>query len=199
MNAGTDRVIYYALAFDEIHIRKQITFCKDSMTGFVNYGGILTKVSKEDKEATTALFIMASEINGSKKFPIGYVLLNGLDAQELSKIVQAFLIKMDEHGGRVLTITFDGLRANFSAMELLGANLNVESRDFQPFIFHPTSKHRIYLIPDPVHMFKLLRGTWEKFQVLFNEEGEVNKRKQRNKLINVDMFRNSAGSFFKNY
>jgi hypothetical protein len=78
----------------------------------------------------------------------------------------------------VLTITFDGLPSNFSAMEQLGANLNLDYIKFgtyiQPYILHPSTGAKIFIFPDPSHMFKLLRNSFKAHRILYHN-GNVRK------------------------
>src|SRR5438876_11586395 len=102
------------------------------MKGFTDYGEIHFN-AKVDEPATSALFIMACEINGNMKIPLGYVLTNGSDALLIASVITKSLEAMHSTGSSVLTITFDGLPANFAAAELLGANFDVFSPDFKTF------------------------------------------------------------------
>lgn len=168
--------IYYALSFDEISIRQQVIFHGNKLMGFVNYGNIAKEITTEpDLQAKSALFIVATEINGTKRFPIGYILTAGLDSILMSTVIKASLSKMAEVGGKVLTITFDGLPTNFAAVEKLGAKLDINMGDIQPFIIHPTNKSKVYIMPDPVHMFKLLRNTFKKCGRLMDIHGNVSQ------------------------
>jgi len=45
-----------------------------------------------------------------------------------------------EHDINVHSVTFDGLRTNLTTAKVLGANLDVLSKKFQPYFFHPTAK-----------------------------------------------------------
>lgn len=42
---------------------------------------------------------------------------------------------------------------------LFGANINVYSDDFKPYIINPVNNEKIYIILDPCHMLKLVRNT----------------------------------------
>lgn len=59
---------------------------------------------------------------------------------------------------RVATITFDGLPANLSMCEALGANLDAYSDSFKPFFIGSHGKP-IYIIVDHCHVEKLIRNT----------------------------------------
>lgn len=144
------------------------------MTGFVNYGDIGdVKTDKKGTEATSALFIIASEINGHKKIPLGYVLTAGLDSDLMQKIVKKALVKMSEMQAKVLSITFDGLPANFSGFEKMGAKLDLKSiEDLKPYIQLSENSSKVFIFPDPCHMFKLLRNTFKSCGRLMDMNGK---------------------------
>lgn len=93
----------------------------------------------------------------------------------MSTVISASLSKMAEFQGKVLTITFDGLPANFAAVEKLGAKLDIDTDDVQPYIIHPTNKAKIYILPDPVHMFKLVRNTFKTCGKFMDIDGNVSQ------------------------
>ena len=165
----------YALIFDEVNIRKQIVFQGNGFTGFVDYGGIAEEPETK-VEAKTALFILASLINGHKKVPIVYILTAGLNAKLMSTVVQQSIKAIEAVHGKVLTITFDGLASNFTATELLGAKisyLDIALDSIEPYIRHPTTGSKIFVFPDPSHMFKLLRNALKAFKFLVDVDGKV--------------------------
>lgn len=173
-SSGYDR--YYALSFDEIHIRQQVLFNGKKLVGFIEYGDIAKDINfDKEQQAKSALFIVATEINGNKRLPIGYILTAGLDAELMSTVIKSSLTKMSEAEARVLTITFDGLPANFAATEKLGAVLDISSDDIQPYIIHPETRSKVYIIPDVVHMFKLLRNAFKKCGRFMDMDGNVSQ------------------------
>jgi len=126
------------------------------MIGTVDYGKILPS---EDKGlAKSALFCMATKLNGRKSFPIAYVQTSGLKAVLMAEFVKACIFAVQDAGGHVLNMEFDGLRSNFTAMELLGANLIIDSDDFKPFVCLRGSK--VHIVLDASHMIKLVRILW---------------------------------------
>ena len=46
------------------------------------------------------------------------------------------------------------------------------------YIVHPSNGQRVYLFLDPVHMMKPLRGLFEKFGILYDENDKVIKYNQ---------------------
>lgn len=166
--------IYYAISVDEIHIRKQIIHKDDGFIGYVDYGGIVPLLNgEESKVATAALFVYATAINGHHKLPVCYILTSGLKSFVLSSILENTIEEMRKRGCQILSITFDGLPSNFKAMENLGANLNLSSPGFQPFLSLPSTTFQINLVPDTCHMIKLFRNLFKQYGVLKNFRGEV--------------------------
>ncbi len=152
---------YYCLSLDEVHIRKQIIFDGKKMKGYADYGNFEI-CQPNEKEATSASFVMATEVNGDIKTPIAYILTNGCDTELVSSIVKSSIDRMSACGARVLTVTFDGLPSNLAAIEALGGNMAAGSPEFQPYVKYPAdSQNLVYFTPDPCHMIKLLRNTIE--------------------------------------
>lgn len=174
VNSQSTFKMYYALTVDEIHIRKQIIHKDDGFVGYVDYGGI-TEVEEENKKtiASAALFVLATCINGKHKVPICYVLTSGLKANVLADILGASLRHMKSADSNVLSVTFDGLPSNFKAMNLLGANMNLNDVNFRPYLLIENSLLKVNAAPDVCHMMKLLRNLFKKFGVLKNYRGQV--------------------------
>ncbi len=169
--AGSDQPKYYSLAFDEMSIRQQLIFDGTKMVGTTDYGSIL--MADHDGLAKSALFCLASEINGKKSFPLAYILKNGLKSVLMAEFVKKCICAVLEAGGHVISITFDGLRSNFTAMEILGANLKIDEDDYKPFII--IAEKKVYIIPDASHMIKLIRNTIDRLKVMYNGDTKVYK------------------------
>jgi hypothetical protein len=156
-------------------IRKQIISENGILKGFLDYGGLL-EVPEESKtvEAKNAMFVMATEINGSHKIPLAYLLTNSLDGVEIKNMIYSVLKKMDECGAKVLSITCDGLKANLSALTQMGAKLEPKSKQYQSFIMHPVTYEKVFILPDPIHMIKLLRNALKAYEFFFDKSEKVN-------------------------
>lgn len=163
---------YYSLAFDEMAIRQQLIFDGYKMVGTTDYGNIL--MADHNGLAKSALFCLATEINGRKSFPLAYILTNGLKSVLMAEFVKKCIGAVSEAGGYVLSITFDGLRSNFTAMEILGANLSINDEKYKPFI-EGIGQRKTYLIPDASHMVKLIRNTFDRLKIMYNGDNEVHQ------------------------
>lgn len=164
--------VYFALTIDEISIRQQFIYNGSKITGFVDYGDVAIN-DKLNKQASNALFIMVTEVNGTQKIPIGYLLTNGADSALVASVVRRSLEIMNTINGRVLTITSDGLPSNLAAIEQLGANLEICNENFKPYITCPFSSQKIYVYPDPCHNIKLIRNALEAYGCFFDSDGNV--------------------------
>lgn len=167
--------MYYALGFDEMAIRQQLSYDGEKITGRIDYGGM----AKEPKHvlAKSALFCLATEINGHKAFPIAYILTAGIKAAVLAEFMQKCISAVNSANGEVVSISFDGLPANFSAATNLGACFSIQD-GIKPSIEYadvnqPEKVRITNIVPDACHMMKLVRNNWEKCETLYNGDGQV--------------------------
>lgn len=177
-----------SLIFDEIYIRKQILRCRESSkyVGYVTYGSGMNDSLKEDDDAideeldeydeeelpcaNQAIVFMLCGLNKRFKLPIAYEFIKSLDAFQRANLIMLIIKKITQSGVRIANLTFDGFSANHKMCELLGANLNVHSEDFRPFLINPTNDEKIYILKDPSHMQKLIRNTLAATRNLFDAE-----------------------------
>ena len=143
------------------------------MKGYVDYGNFEIQNTSE-REATNALFVMATEINGNNKTPVQHILTNGCTSELIANLIQQSVKKLEGCSATVLTVTFDGLPANLKSIDLLGGNTDIASEKYQPYVLSPTiTDGKIYFTPDPCHMIKLLRNAVEAYGTLLDENGNV--------------------------
>lgn len=131
----------------------------------------LKKKPKKPKSAlaSRALVFMLRGVNKYFQFPIAYHFTNALNGKELADLVSEVIFKVSECGVTISNLTFDGAKENLGMCELLGANLDALSEDFQPHIKNPYDQSIIYLILDPSHMEKLLRNLLGNKGVIYDE------------------------------
>jgi hypothetical protein len=83
----------------------------------------------------------------------------------LSQLIKTALVKCDEHGIKITSITTDGLKTNFTAANKLGCDLYGTSyAEIRSTFPHPVTGQAVGYIPDAVHMLKLARnclGTYD--------------------------------------
>lgn len=167
-----------ALIFDEMYLRQQVYWDenKQEYVGFSTYGSA-SETNKRKKGENTpnlpiakkALNFMLSGINKHFIFPVAYHLVDSLDGIELASLIKDFIFKLAETGVKIVNLSFDGDKKNLSACEVLGANLDINDVNYQPYIENPFDKSKIYLILDPSHMEKLMRNLLGNHKVLFDE------------------------------
>ena len=106
------------------------------------------------------------------KIPLGYALIDSLNATDKSNLVKKYLDKLISIGIRVVSITFDGTKTNFSTMHKLGVNYQIRKSSkfdlakLQTFFYYKGQK--IYTILDVAHMIKLIRNWLYKLKIIIN-------------------------------
>lgn len=166
---------YYGLAFDEMAIRHQIIYDGEKMVGLADYGGL--SAAPPPDFAKSALFCYATEVDGSKSFPIAYILTSKLGTQTLADFMSACISAVKNAGGIPMTVSCDGLRTNIAALSLLGANFKVDTDEFSPIIYNTCGEDQRtehFVMPDASHMVKLARNTLDACKTLYNADGKVN-------------------------
>lgn len=185
-----------SLIFDEMNIRQQILWNNhdDLYDGFVTTAdAIVTNDTTDTTDSTTetaeAETVAAADIDRSEakrakqiilfilnginyclEFPVGYWVIETLDKYKRKGLLLEVIKAVTNAGIKILNITFDGYLSNISMCELLGANLNVYSKDFQPFFINPFNQEKIYVFVDPCHMLKLIRNTLANKQFFYNSD-----------------------------
>lgn len=103
------------------------------------------------------MFFMLNCLNSHWKIPVGYFLIDGLNSVERANLIKECLLTLHESGVKIVSLTFDGTSSNFATVRHLGAE--TELHNLKPHFPHPASDHKIFLVPDPSHMIKLVRNT----------------------------------------
>ena len=143
--------------FDEMAIKKHLEYCGGKLLGRVDMGPNIE--CDENELAKEAFFLSAVAINDYWKVPFGYFLINGLTADQKESLVNQAVITLHEAGLRVISLTFDGPKVNIKMVEqLVGQSLDPLDQNFKTYFLHPITQTRIYIFPDPCHMFKLERN-----------------------------------------
>lgn len=134
--------LHLTLISDEMAIKKKIQWnvVKESFDGFCSVTSISkhpeNQNSNQDapqlKVAKDALVLIV--VGPNFKVPVAYHLLNGLDAIDRAALTLETVRNVEETGAIVMSITADGLNANFTVAGLLGARLN----EGKPYFYSPT-------------------------------------------------------------
>lgn len=152
------REIICSLVFDEMNMRQQECFSLHQLdyVGYVTYGDDPQKETKTI--AKQAIVFMLKGINVNFEYPISYYLIASLKYDQRAKLLTDVISTVSRCGIRIFNITFDGYGSNVPMCVKLGANLDVYSKDFKPYIMNPITNERIYVYLDPCHMEKLTRN-----------------------------------------
>lgn len=174
---SSDKPIICNLVLDEMSIRRSLTVRDGKMYGFVDFG-FMNEGDDEEYPvigspitATKALVFMLVSLNDKWKCPCGYFFVDTLTSDNQATLIKKLLALLHEYYINVHSITFDGLRTNFSTAKDLGANMDVQSEDFKPYFMHPITNEPVYFIPDPCHMLKNIRNAFAKLGKLVDSEG----------------------------
>lgn len=150
-----------AVCLDEMAIRQQTIFDQNlgQMIGYVSYG--FDKEEEEIPIAKEVIVFMVSGLNDKFRIPVAYHFINSLNASKKADLLKKVLLQLIEIGVKLASITFDGHPTNKSMCANLGANLDIYSPSFQPYIvLH--EKEIIYIFYDACHTEKLVRSHLDK-------------------------------------
>lgn len=205
-----DEPLICALIFDEMYIRTQVQYDQHKMkyVGYVSYperpipirevdplGDVtVSQDIPEARIAKQAIVFMLSGLNKHFKFPVAYHFIDQkIDSDDRVNLLTEVIDKVSECGVNISNLTFDGLRANFTMCQKLGANLDITSPEFKPFFENPFNQSKIHIVVDPCHMEKLLRNTLGRRYVLYDDNDaeikwshfeELEKLSRENNLFN---------------
>ncbi len=88
-----------------------------------------------------------------------------------AQLITTALHLCKENGLRVRGVTFDGAPINFTALNILGCQLNGSYDAMVTKFEFPETEHQIHAIPDPCHMLKLARNALATFGAFkFNDQ-----------------------------
>lgn len=141
-----------SLVFDEIAIRQHLEYCGGSYYGYVDCGNALHGDCME--LAKEALVFMLVCINEAWKIPLGYFFISGINSEQKLSLLKQALTLLKDVGVIITNVTFDGCAANFGICNLLNCRFN--KTNVKVDFVH--DNNRYFLLPDPVHMLKLIRN-----------------------------------------
>lgn len=166
-----------SIMFDEMHIRKHIQWSNSAhkfigfSTGVGNDDAASSQQNQAEKSDVTnqALVFIVRGVNCDIQLPIAYYFITSLEANAKKNIVQNLLDKVIECGVVVSSITFDGFYANKRMCNLMGAELNIHSPEYKPYILFKSQ--RICIFFDACHMVKLARNKLALMETLIDDNG----------------------------
>lgn len=130
----------FSLVVDSMSIRKRLIVNKGdnaAVDGLVNLGCDFTHES-EKKLASEGLVFLLVPLLSRGRFPVGYFLVDKIDATAQAYLIKQCLELTAEHGLRIINVTCDGCAANISTLQKLGARIPE-----QPKFKHPTDGYYV--------------------------------------------------------
>lgn len=171
---------------DEMAIRKHVEWDdnKKEFSGYVNCG------PKNDSDnlpiAKEALIYMVSGVNHKFKLPVAYFFINGLTAEEKASISKEIFEFLKECGVKIIGFTFDGLPANISMCNKMGADF----KNNKTYIDIPESGGKVYPFLDACHMHKLTRNCLASKKTIYDKDNNEIKWEYFERL---EKLQNEAG------
>lgn len=122
------------------------------------FSGFITepKANGDCPIASNALVFMATVLGENVSIPIAYYCVAGLSGSERAVILNRIPVELHQIGVKVMNIAFDGLKANLTMCEGLGACF--DPNNLVPYITHPVDESKVYILLDICHMIKLFRS-----------------------------------------
>lgn len=155
-----DSQLHVCLISDEMSIRKHLCYCNETQS-FLGFSTVINSSAHTENDgnmdaslklAKDALVFLV--VGPDFKIPIAYEFLNGLESDDRAALTLRAIERIEQTGVIVISITNDGLAANITTNEALGANYD----GAKPYFMSPTHpQQKIYTIFDPPHMLKLVR------------------------------------------
>lgn len=144
------------LMFDEMAIRRHVQYDdqRKQFLGFMHYGK--RNADGSLPVANNVLVFMFTALNYKISIPLAYYAITSLDGLEKRDLIKEMLTSLHLIDVKVVNITFDGLKSNLTACELLGASF--EPSNIIPYFLHPSDDSRVYVVLDSCHMLKLIRN-----------------------------------------
>lgn len=149
--------LHVCLINDEMFTRKELSYCNTTQT-FIGFSTVTNSSQhiegdkSELKLAREALVYMV--VGPDFKLAVAYELLDGLETEDRAALTLQVIKRIENVGAKVISLTSDGLAANVTTAEALGAQFS----EGKPYFYSPTyPEQKIYIILDPPHMLKLVR------------------------------------------
>lgn len=157
--------LFLCLISDEMHMRKQVIWNVETKS----FHGFPTDPSTNSKDKLpVAKEVLVYMVAGEDfKMTVAYFFIDGLNAIDRAALTKEIITAIDNTGAKVISITNDGLRANIAVVKMLGADL-LNEKTYFPRPNRPEEK--IYVILDPSHMLKLVRGYFAYHQLYYKND-----------------------------
>ena len=155
-------------------IKKGVIFNKSKgcYEGFVDLGENIVACGEDDTVAAEAMIFMISALHSYWKYPIGYVLINKINANNLYCLISRAPQLSLDNNLKVPTVTCDGTATNFKSMKLLGCKIGENLNEIDGTFTIPGYSYDIFFTPDACHMLKLARNALSDLKVLLDENDD---------------------------
>ncbi|XP_059474657.1 uncharacterized protein LOC132196191 isoform X1 [Neocloeon triangulifer] len=163
--------IIAGVLLDDMGLKAQVEYNGKKVMGYVDMGNV-GKKSKDDKaQAKNALNFMIVAYNTRLIMPCGYFFIDSLSGKERAELLKECIVKLENLGVQIESVTFDGAASNITMASVLGANLDSFEK-LNPTFPNPADPTRnVNVLLDAVHMLKLLRNTLGDKKLLFDSSG----------------------------
>lgn len=160
--------IHVCLSFDEMAIKKQITWSGRDWAGFTDLGA---EIQVENRPlAKDALVFLVADLKEKWKVTVAYFLVAGMSGKDLARLVTIALEKLYDVGVVASSVTCDGPKSHFAMFEELGADFDVWK--MVAWFPHPSNPElRVFIMFDPCHMLKLIRNHFATANFLIDDTG----------------------------
>ncbi|KAG0431902.1 hypothetical protein HPB47_021356, partial [Ixodes persulcatus] len=143
-----------SLAFDAMSIKKQVDWDGKEVIGYCDLGhGIVNNDFVTYAEHTLMFLVVA--VNRSRKIPLGFSPLDGLNGSIRANLVRQYITKFQEARAECISVTCDGTSCNISMLTAIGVCFALPLRSWFRNTSDPSSK--VYRLLDACHIIKLLR------------------------------------------
>lgn len=165
------RELIVSISLDEIHIRRHVQWC-NSTKKLLGYATIGNENERKCVAKQTLVF-MVNGVNENLHLPVAHYFISSLGAEGRKDLIINLIQALVDCGVLITNITFDGLPANGKMCKLMGANLRVDSPDFNSsfFVNETTPTTPTHIIYDNCHMLKLIRNALGNNETLYNSTG----------------------------
>lgn len=150
----------FSISTDEMSIHKGVHYMRDGNIGYYCGGVTYGKQKNQSGEpliAKQAIVYYLNCINRPFQIPFLFHFIASLNFEERAALLNEAINVVEETGGTVTNVSFDGLASNKKMSEFLGAKLDVEPSQMVTH-FKSTLNNDIHIIYDPPHMLKLIRN-----------------------------------------
>ena len=158
------------LVIDEMAIRKKLVWNGLRYVGYEDLGNGI----RDDNAplAREALVFMIVYLKKTWKLPVGYCLINSMDASSRTSMVTLAIQKLYDVRVRIACLTCDGPAVNRQMLKQLGATID-DPHSMEPWFAHPSdASKRVCTLLDPCHQIELMRNHFATVAYFLDDNNE---------------------------